>query len=167
MLAHQSFKKDLLSSRHKYTEQVKPVLSTLRQFDPTAALLDLPQAWASRDLVAALWKALPDEYCAYKFESEEALTEHGAAVLNRDLAEPVTLHLGWETFCVRATLEAAWYAWPKFCHTSLEAYNTCLYPESLRWYIVRAGRNLYPMDCGAGAKPELKGYPFKTGPLLG
>jgi hypothetical protein len=160
VIAALSLKKLLLVQRRTYAELVDSVLVALRELDPAASLLEAPEAWARRDLVASLWNALPEEDAAYRFESEEVLTREGAVVLEGGPGESVVLHLGWETFCVRTTLEAAWYGWPRFCRASTEAYNACVYPDSLSWYVVRAGTNLYPMDCRGGSSPHLRVHSF-------
>lgn len=132
------------------------MLTSLRTMDPGATLLPLVDARVSRDVVARLWESLPDESSARVFPTEEGLTTEGAPLLHAPLDTPVVLHLGWDTFCMRTTLEAAWYTWPAFCHSSTEAYNACVYPDSLEWYIVRAGTSLYPMECLSGAEPAMR-----------
>lgn len=132
------------------------VLAALRVFDPDVAPLDLTAARVSHTIAASLWQALPDEHEARAFESEELLTANGASVLPHDTAERITLHLGFHHLAVRTTVEAAWHAWPGFCRVdAVETYNTCMYPDSLRWYIVRAGTHLYPMRCDVGPDPVL------------
>lgn len=156
MLACQSLKKLSLVRRRAHGSHAGAVLTALHTRDPDAALLALVDAWVSRDIVARLWESLPDESSACVFPTEEALTTEGARLLPAPLDTPVVLHLGWETFCVRTTLDAAWYTWPAFCHSGTEAYNACVYPESLEWYIVRAGTSLYPMECLSGAEPAMR-----------
>jgi hypothetical protein len=151
MRADKCLKKELLHGRRRYAAEVASVLDALRRMDPDAAMLELPEAWASRDLTDALWNALPEERDAPTFESEEALTEQGAASLVGDLEQQVVLHLGRGTFAVRCTLPAAWYPWPAFCRMNTDGYNACVYPDSFGWYIVRAGTNLYVMTCTAAA----------------
>lgn len=162
MLAHQSLRKATLVTRQAIDAEVGAVLKALHAYDPESALLTLPDAWASRELAGRLWKALPDESDAYAFESVEALTAAGEAVLEAPPGDPVTLHLGWDTFAVRTTLQAAWHAWPHFHDVSIDAHNVLVYPDSVRWYIARAGTHLYPMTCASGPEPVLRQLPFAT-----
>jgi hypothetical protein len=159
MLAHQVLRKASLVTRHAIAAEVTAVLAALREIDAAAALLPLPEAWASRELAERLWNALPDESEGYAFSTVAEMTAAGQAMVAALPDEGVVLHLGWDSFAIRTTLRAAWDAWPRFCDVSIAAHNALVYPDSLRWYVVRAGACLYPMTCEHGETPVLRLLP--------
>jgi hypothetical protein len=65
------------------------------------------------------------------------------------------LHLGWDAPSFSTTLEAAWKGHPNFFELNTDTYNSCVYPGSFEWYVIRAGRNLYPMNCSLNEKPQI------------
>jgi hypothetical protein len=147
MKRQQLLRKQLINTRHKTATLLADILSALQVVDPAASVLPLDQALASRELVLQLWKLLPEETDAYHFDSPEALTENGKAWIEPRANQRVTLHLGWDVLCFSTTVAAAWETWPRFCQRTTDTYNTCLYPEALDWYLIRAGNFLYPMVC--------------------
>jgi hypothetical protein len=147
MNSNQRLRKEFLIERARTEAAVTPALQALLTCDPTTAIASLKHSRTSRrQTVRRLWDALPDESDAYSFKSIDELVASGSWCL-AGLGDPtVTLHLGWDELCFLATLQAAWSAWPAFASSSVDAFNCCIYPESLEWYIVRAGTHLYPME---------------------
>jgi hypothetical protein len=155
MLASQRLKRELLAGRLRSARLVDAIVEALRAVDAAATEAGLPALLASRELVAHLWEALPEERQAYEFPTPEALVADGAWCLS-GLGNPrVTLHLGWGALCFDCSLAAAWEAWPKFCSLSTDTFNAVVYPESLDWALVRSGRRLYPLRLGRSAAAEL------------
>jgi hypothetical protein len=158
MPTNRQLKIDWLKEQNNLSVEIQKILSALAHIDPHASLLPLEKAMASRSLIKKLWDLLPDEYYSYRFNSEEEQTINGKVLLpTSDLMQPVTLHLGWDVLAFSCSLEAAWHAWNDFNRAArIDAYNCCIYPASLDWYVVRAGIQLYPMTF-TGEGYELKG----------
>lgn len=147
MITPRQLKIDLLKDRNDYTRLVQHILAELFKIDRNASLLTTENSIASRTLVKKLWDALPDEHESYQFNGTSEQTAHAAASLPvADPAQNVTLHLGWDLLCFSCSFKAAWHAWDNFNTINTDTFNSCIYPEDLEWYIVRAGNNLYPMN---------------------
>ncbi len=137
---------ELLKDENNFERISKSILNEIKQFDEHACLLPVNKAMASRSLIKKLWDFLPGEQDSIVFNDIEEQTLKGLHTLPAtDLAQRITLHLGWDCLSFSCTLSAAWNAWDKFCLLSTETYNCCIYPNDLDWFIVRAGINLYPM----------------------
>jgi len=155
MFASQRLKRQLLASRQRSAGLVGAIVSALREVDPGATEASLPALMASREFIAHLWDALPEERHAYQFPTPEALVAGGAWCL-AGLGNPrVTLHLGWGPLCFTCSLEAAWAAWPRFCSLSTDTFNAVAYPDTLDWALVRAGGKLFPLTLGRSSDAEL------------
>ena len=147
MRLQQTLRKTLLHARSRHTRLLTAVQQALQHADDRAAPLSLAAALASKELVRHLWDALPAEASAYRYASIEQLTTDGRWCVAHALDERVTLHLGWDVIGFTTSVQAAWEMWPSFATLNTDTYNVCVYPESLGWYIIRAGTRLYPIDC--------------------
>lgn len=146
MASNRQLKIDLLNAQNGYARIVEKAILALTAVDPNAGFAPIEQAIASRALVKKLWELLPDEHEAFRFESDEDLMSCGKAYLpSINYQQPVVLHMGWDILCFSCSLEAAWLAWPAFKSLNQDAFNSCVYPANLEWYVIRAGNNLYPM----------------------
>jgi hypothetical protein len=147
MVTNRQLKIDLLKEQNQYTRNIEQIVQALSAADPNASILSLEKAVASRSLVKKLWDLLPNEQESHVFITVEDQTNKGRALLPAsNFSLPVTLHLGWDILAFSCTLEAAWHTWQKFSTLiGTETFNCCIYPDSLEWYVVRAGGNLYPM----------------------
>ena len=156
MLARDALRLHASRSRSRQT-WVGRAADVLRTFDATARLLDPAAALVSLAVAERLRELLPDEYSACRFGSPAEQEQAGAALVERfGGRSAVTLHLGYGPVAFAASLEAAWFGWRSFCHENSDAYNACLYPASLAWYVVCSGAgSVYPMDCEAGEQPRL------------
>jgi hypothetical protein len=147
MKLQQQFRKSLLQHRYAQEQWIGTILSTLQTVDPNAALVPVPLAIASKALIKHLWQVLPAEYNAYRFASVEHLVAEGQWCIAPYGQDRITFHCGWDVVAYTTTTQAAWTTWPLFANLNLDTYNCCIYPESLAWYIIRAGWYLYPVDC--------------------
>jgi hypothetical protein len=155
MRAHQTFKKLQLLAARKEAQIVGSILVALSPLDPLVQPLALEKARVSRTVINTLWDALPPEHLAYQCSSIEALKMRGQQFLSDKLDTPIILHCGWDMVAFATTVRAAWETMETYYHLSTEGYNTCMYPESFNWFVIRAGKNLYPMDCGVAETPTL------------
>ncbi|MGV3657057.1 MAG: hypothetical protein ACO1NX_03850 [Chitinophagaceae bacterium] len=154
--SNRQLKIDFLKQQNHYARSVQHILSALQEVDAQACMHSIEKAVASRSLVKKLWEALPDEKYGYPFVSIEEQTNAGSAYLpTGDFNQKVTLHLGWDVLSFSCSLDAAWHTWKNFDMSDPEFYNCCIYPDSLEWYIIRAGNNLYPMMF-SGAEYRIK-----------
>ncbi|MBF9223042.1 hypothetical protein [Hymenobacter ruricola] len=146
MATNRQLKIDLLKAQNDYSRLVEQVVQALATVDPSARATRVEQAVASRALVGKLWDLLPDEHKSFQFKSGEEMLRNGRDYLPATgHQQPVILHLGWDILSFSCSFEAAWLAWPDFHKLGQEAFNSCVYPANLAWYIIRAGTNLYPM----------------------
>lgn len=146
MATNRQLKIDLLKEQTDFARQIQSILSSLAALDAKASLLPMEKAIASRTLVKKLWDLLPEEYESYYLADEENLTDALIKYLPTvSLSQNVTLHLGWDVLSFSCTLEAAWFGWRNYNSISIDTFNSCIYPDSLDWYIIRAGNNFYPM----------------------
>lgn len=155
MLFIREIKKEYIINRNKNRKIISSILDALHVFDENAKLLSLEEAINSRDLIKKFWDALPNEYYAFHYESIDEMIRDGEKFLPSDKKIQITLHLGWEVLSFSTTLEAAWKGHPKFFELNTETYNSCIYPGSFEWYVIRAGRHLYPMNCSLNEKPQI------------
>jgi hypothetical protein len=155
MDAQSSLRKELLLQQRASEQLVAGILAPLREIDPTSCAVDMAESMTARVLARRLWDLLPEEHTSYAFDSPEELTTSGSWCLN-GLGNPrITLCLGWNGLGVRSSLQAAWLGWPGFASLNTDTFNSLIVPESLEWYIARAGRRLYPMTCRGSERPEL------------
>ena len=156
MLARDALRLHASRSRSQQT-WVGLASKALSAFDPAARLLNPADGLVSLAVAERLRELLPDEHFACRFESFREQDEAGALLIERFGAEtPVTLHLGYGPVAFAVGLRAAWCGWREFCEATVDAYNACLYPAGMEWYVVRAGRHfVYPMDCEAGERLQL------------
>jgi hypothetical protein len=159
VLASQRLRRELLLARRRSQALVQAILGPLRELDPQASEASLAATMASKRLVEQIWKALPGEERAHVYGSPEDLVTQGGWCLARLGSPRVTLHLGWQELCFDCSLDAAWRAWPRFCSVATDAYNAVIYPETLSWALVRAGRHLYPLRLDQGENAELMAAP--------
>lgn len=146
MATIRQLKIELLKDQNEYSRVIQKILSALLQVDAHASLLPVEKATASRILVKKLWDILPGEHESFQFDSVDEQTAKGGKYLPAaDFNQNITLHLGWDILSFRCSFEAAWHTWEIFNTLNTDTFNCCIYPESLEWYIVRAGNNLYPM----------------------
>jgi hypothetical protein len=156
MATNRQLKIDLLKDQNNCLQLIHKILSKLLQVDAQASLLPVEKATASRILVKKLWEVLPEEHESCQFENVEEQTTKGRGYLpTNEFSQNVTLHLGWDVLSFSCTLEAAWQSWKDFNALNIDTFNCCIYPDSLGWYIIRAGNNLYPMSY-SGEKYELR-----------
>jgi hypothetical protein len=150
MLANQDLRKTQKLAAQKEARIIKAIEASLMGIDPNVKLLPIEKALVSQTIVNKLWDILPDEHLSYHYASVEELKINGQGFLIGDPDSPVILHFGWDVLAVTTTLRAAWEAVTTYSEISIDTYNTCIYPASLDWYVIRAGTNLYPMDCLSG-----------------
>src|SRR5512133_2127691 len=138
-------RKELLLQQRASERLVAEILAALRETDASSCVLDMAGSRSARVIAKRLWDLLPDEHTSYGFDSPEELMTSGSWCLD-GLGDPrITLCLGWDGLSFQSSLHAAWLGWPKFASRSAETFNALVFPDSLEWYIVRAGRRLYPM----------------------
>jgi hypothetical protein len=147
MRANQTFKKLQILTTRNIANLAAPVLTALSTIDPSAHLLSLEKALISRTVSKKLWDSLPPEHLSYQFGSIEALKNSGQEFLGDKYESPIILHCGWDVLAFATTVRAAWETMENYYQLTTESYNICLYPESFDWFVIRAGKNLYPMDC--------------------
>jgi hypothetical protein len=130
-----------------WKNSIASILVELQKLDSQAQLIEIEKALASWNLIKQLWSYLPEEPLAKQFKDLQMQTVQGKVWLPKQVDnEVVILHLGWDVLCFQCSLNSAWETWINYCRLhSSETYNACIYPTNLRWYIVRAGTNLYPM----------------------
>jgi hypothetical protein len=150
MLANQDLRKTQKLAALQEAQIIKAIEASLISIDPNVRLLPVEKALVSRTVVKKLWDLLPDEHLSYRYASVQELKINGQGFLIGDSETPVLLHFGWDVLAVTTTLRAAWEAITTYSEISIDTYNTCIYPASLDWYVIRAGTNLYPMDCLSG-----------------
>jgi hypothetical protein len=155
MLFIRETKKEFIIKRNKNRKIISSILDALNVFDKNAKLLSLEEAINSRDLIKKFWDALPGEHNAFHYESVEEMIREGEKFLPSDKKLQITLHLGWDVLSFSTTLEAAWKADSEIFELNTETYNSCIYPGSFEWYVIRAGRYLYPMNCLLNEKPQI------------
>ena len=166
MKSFQSLRKDYLLARHECDRTLTAVLDALVSLEPSSRTATLSEALASQRVVRLLWDQLPEEHLAHQYPSPFETTSQALWCLS-GLGNPnVTLHLGWGGLSFATSLSAAWTAWPTFAALTTDTYNSCIYPPTLQWYLIRAGRHLYPMDCRTSERPVLMA-PSNTGPTTG
>ncbi len=156
MLARDTLRLYANRSRPKYA-WVSRAQDALRALDAAAEPLGPAESLASLEIAQRLRELLPDEHRACRFDSLAAQDAAGAKLLQQFGPQAkVTLHLGYVPVAFSTTLEAAWSAWGNFCESATDAYNVCLYPTELSWYVVRSGKSfVYPMDCRSDGEPRL------------
>lgn len=160
MNAQHSLRKEFLLQQREDERLVADVLASLRERDSSSSVVDVAGVMSARKLAQRLWDLLPEEHDSYGFESLDELITKGSWCLN-GLGDPqITLCLGWDGFSFRTSLQAAWLGWPKFASLNTATFNSLIFPDSLEWYIVRAGRRLYPMRCSSSERPELVPAPL-------
>lgn len=156
MLAKQTLKKAQLLAANQQAQVIGAIRSALSVVDPNAHPLTVEAALVSRTLTKQLWEILPDEHFSYRFGTIDELENSGKRLFKDHFDVPVTLHLGWDTLAFSTTLRAAWETMASYYKIdTIDTYNTCIYPNSLNWYVVRAGTHLYPMDCLSGETGRL------------
>ena|SRR2546422_3971016 len=155
MLSDQSFRKEFLLLTRRMNNKIDKIMNSLCKIDPNSNILTLGEAVASRQMVKKLWDFLPKEADAFSYESIDRLTSNGRDFLPANMDSSVILHIGWDVLSFMTTLRAAWEGYRTFCELDIETFNICIYPDSFKWYVICAGRHLYPMDCRIGQRPVI------------
>jgi|GEM_PF-6798480 len=155
MLSNQSLRKEFLLLQRQAKDKTDKILNSLCKVAPESSLLNLGDAVVSRKMIKKLWDCLPEEVDAFTYDSIDELTSAGRDLLPANMDATVVLHCGWDVLSFRTTLRAAWEGYSTFCNIDTETFNICIYPDSLEWYVICAGRHLYPMDCRVGQQPRI------------
>lgn len=155
MLIQQILRKELLIAQHETAKICLAISSALASLDPDSRISTIQEALTAQRIVKRLWDLLPNEFYSYTYSSPAQIVSQGSWCL-RGLGNPLVLfQLGWGALSFRTTLQAAWKAWPNFADLCTETFNTCIVPDSMEWYLIRAGRHLYPMRCSSSETPTL------------
>ena len=146
-----------LKNQNEYSRQTQIILADLRKIDNNAEISPVEQSIAGRELIKQFWDLLPEENQSHCFENVSDQTVNGRILLPAtDFTQKINLHLGWDILSFTCSLLAAWQQWEYFSSINTDTYNCCIFPDSLEWYVIRAGNNLYPMKW-SGTQYELTG----------
>ena len=153
MRSSEFLRKEFLLLQRRSNKKIDKIMNSVCKISPNSNLLMLGEAFVSRQMIKKLWDYLPEEVDAFSYESIDRLTSVGRDFLPTNMDSTVILHVGWDVLSFRTTLRAAWEGYPTFCNLDIEAFNICIYPDSVKWYVICAGQHLYPMDCRGGQQP--------------
>lgn len=158
-----TLRKKMIIAQREVAKTFSIISGALLSIDPNSRPTTTEESKAFQTVAKHLWELLPDENDSYTYDSPADLLSRGSWCL-QGLGNPnVVFQLGWSGISFHTSLQAAWTAWPIFASHNTDTFNSCIFPESLAWYLIRAGRHLYPMQCSSPTTPIL----MRETPILG